>query len=89
MEIDAGRNVTPISEFRKEAASILERLRKTREPLLLTQNGRSVAVVLDVEEFERREYERRFARAVGEGLRDLRQGRIISQDEMEREASGP
>ena len=43
----------PLSEFRVNAARILEGLSETRGFAYLTKNGYSVAVVADVEEFER------------------------------------
>ena len=43
----------PLSEFRVNSARILEGLSETRGFAYLTKNGYSVAVVADVEEFER------------------------------------
>ncbi|OYW02550.1 MAG: prevent-host-death protein, partial [Acidobacteria bacterium 37-65-4] len=51
MEINASRDVKPISDFRKDTAGVLKRLKATRQPVLLTQHGRSVAVLLDIEEY--------------------------------------
>ncbi len=75
MEINAGRDVKPVSDFRKDAAGVLKRLGETRQPVLLTQHGRPVAVLLDVEEFEKREYERQFARSIALGLKDVSKGK--------------
>ncbi len=46
-------DIRPLSEFRSNSASLIERVRKTKRPLVLTQHGRSTAVVLDVGEYER------------------------------------
>ncbi|WP_299426533.1 type II toxin-antitoxin system Phd/YefM family antitoxin [uncultured Meiothermus sp.] len=46
-------DIRPLSEFRSNSASLIERVRKTKRPLVLTQHGRSAAVVLDVGEYER------------------------------------
>ncbi len=85
MELNAARNVAPISDFRKQAAAILRRLRKTKEPFLLTQNGRSVAVLMDVQEYEDREYDRRFARAIAAGRTDVAKGRTHPHRKVMRE----
>ena len=45
-------DVRPLSEFRANAADFVERIRKTRRPLVLTQRGHSAAVLLDVSEYE-------------------------------------
>lgn len=46
-------DIRPLSEFRANAASFLEHIRRSRRPLVLTQRGRSAAVLLDVSEYER------------------------------------
>ncbi|MDE2293036.1 MAG: type II toxin-antitoxin system Phd/YefM family antitoxin [Elusimicrobia bacterium] len=76
MQLHAGRDVKPISDFRKDTAAVLRKLKATKHPLLLTQNGRSVAVLLDVDEFERMEYEREFLAAIAQGRKDAAKGRI-------------
>lgn len=86
MEINAGQDVKPISDFRKDTAGVLKRLKETRQPVLLTQNGRSVAVLLDVHEYEAREYDRLFAQAIAEGLDDIAHGRTHSNAKVMREA---
>jgi antitoxin YefM len=45
-------DVKPLSEFRANVSSFVERIRKTKRPLVLTQRGHSAAVVLDVSEYE-------------------------------------
>lgn len=46
-------DVRPLSEFRANAADFVERVRKTKRPMVLTQRGHSSAVLLDVAEYER------------------------------------
>jgi antitoxin YefM len=46
-------DVRPLSEFRANAASFVEQVQTTRRPIVLTQHGRSAAVLLDVAEYER------------------------------------
>jgi antitoxin YefM len=46
------RDVTPVSQFRANAAELIEQLKSSRRPLVLTQRGHSAAVVLDVAEYE-------------------------------------
>jgi prevent-host-death family protein len=45
-------DIKPVSEFRANAAKLIDRVRETGRPLVLTQRGHSAAVVLDVEEYE-------------------------------------
>lgn len=50
--ISLAEDIRPLSEFRANAAKLIEQVRETRRPLVLTQRGRSTAVVLSVEEYE-------------------------------------
>jgi antitoxin YefM len=46
-------DVKPVSEFRQNAARFVQQVKQTRRPLVLTQHGKSAAVLLDVGEYER------------------------------------
>ncbi|HEX8692839.1 MAG TPA: type II toxin-antitoxin system Phd/YefM family antitoxin [Longimicrobium sp.] len=46
-------DVRPLSEFRANAASFVEQVQATHRPIVLTQHGRSAAVLLGVAEYER------------------------------------
>lgn len=58
--------VRPISDLARDAKGIVDRMRVRREPVVITQRGRDVAVLLPVELY--RELERGFAHRVP-GLR--------------------
>lgn len=45
-------DIRPLSEFRSGVASFIKQVSDTRRPLVLTQHGRGVAVVVDIREFE-------------------------------------
>ncbi len=47
------RDIRPLSEFRANAAAFVQQVRSTRRPMVLTQHGKSAAVLLDVDEYER------------------------------------
>lgn len=46
-------DIRPLSEFRAGVATFVKRLQETRRPIVLTQRGRGVAVLVDVHEYER------------------------------------
>jgi antitoxin YefM len=46
-------DIKPVSEFRANTAELIDHVRTSRRPLILTQRGHSAAVVLDVVEYER------------------------------------
>ena len=45
-------DVRPVTEFRSHASEVLEQVQKTKRPVVLTQHGRSAAVLLDVGVYE-------------------------------------
>lgn len=47
------QDIRPLSEFRANAAAFVEQVQTTHRPIVLTQHGRSAAVLLDVSEYER------------------------------------
>ncbi len=45
-------DIRPLSDFRANVASIIEELKKTKRPIVVTQHGKSAAVIIDVTEYE-------------------------------------
>ena len=45
-------DIRPLSEFRAGVASFVRQVRESRRPMVLTQRGRGVAVLMDAQEFE-------------------------------------
>ncbi len=46
------RDIKPLSEVRTSIASFIKQVRDTKRPLVITQHGKGVAVLLDVQEYE-------------------------------------
>lgn len=46
-------DIRPLSEFRAGVATFVRQIHETRRPMVLTQRGRGVAVLVDVHEYER------------------------------------
>ncbi|MBI5585865.1 MAG: type II toxin-antitoxin system Phd/YefM family antitoxin [Deltaproteobacteria bacterium] len=45
-------DIRPMSEFRTGIASFLKQVKDTKRPLIITQHGKGVAVLLDAEEYD-------------------------------------
>ena len=71
-------DLTSISDFRVHAAEIMARVKKTRRPVILTQRGRSTAVLENVREYERRAERLDWLEAILEGLRAAERGQVVS-----------
>ncbi len=46
------KDIRPMSEFRTGIASFLKQVHDTKRPLIITQHGKGVAVLLDANEYE-------------------------------------
>lgn len=46
-------DIRPLSEFRAGVATFVKQIHETRRPMVLTQRGRGVAVLIDVHEYEK------------------------------------
>ena len=45
-------DIRPLSEFRASVAAFVEHVQSTQRPLVLTQHGRSAAILLSVDAYE-------------------------------------
>lgn len=50
--IQLNKDVHPLSDFRANASTLISQIRKTKRPMVITQNGKSSVVILDVDEYE-------------------------------------
>ena len=78
-------DIKPLSEFRANAAALLDRVRETKRPLILTQRGHSTAVVVDVAEYERLVEEITLLRDVHVAERQLAEGRGVPHEEAKKQ----
>ncbi len=76
------RDVRPITDFKAKGSAIVEQARSTGRPVLITQRGRGVAVVVSLDEFERMREELAFGRAIDEGADQARRGTFASSADV-------
>ena len=50
--IKLDNDIQPLSEFRSKVAFYFDKVKKTKRPLVITQNGKSAAILLAVSEYE-------------------------------------
>lgn len=80
--VNVENDILPLSEFRTHMAEMVKELSGKRGPLILTQHGRSVAVVLSPREYEQLVYTEQFMAAVREGEAELDAGKGIPHEEV-------
>jgi prevent-host-death family protein len=81
-KLKPSEDVQPLSAFRANAAGFLEQIRATKRPLVLTQHGKSAAVVMDVEEYESLVEELEVVRDIRQAKAELARGEGIPHDQV-------
>lgn len=69
-------DIEPVSGFRANAARRLDQVRSTGRPLVLTQHGRSAAVLMDVGSYQQMVEELETLRDVHAARADVTAGRV-------------
>lgn len=76
--MDITKDIQPMTTLRNHSADILRHFKDTKRPVILTVNGKAVAVVQDAEAYQRLldlAAEASAAEGVRQGLEDSRTGR--------------
>jgi prevent-host-death family protein len=79
-------NIVPVSDFRQDAAGILNRLGRNKEPLVITRRGRAAAVLMSIDEHERSEHERQLLYILARGESEIAAGKGHELDDVLAEA---
>lgn len=74
-------DVKQVSELKSKSAEIIGQVRRNRRPVLLTRRGRGVAVLLDVDEYERLVERQSFVEAVEAGAKAVADGDLHPHEE--------
>lgn len=78
-------DVRPVTEFRANTSAVIEQMRSTKRPVILTQHGRSAAVLLDPEVYEALIDEIELLREMAICEVQIAAGRVIPHQEVVRQ----
>jgi prevent-host-death family protein len=81
MNISLSKDIEPLSEFRKKSADFIKRLKEEKQPIVLTQHGKSAAVLMDVTEYERFTKKLEMLEDLLEAKQQVNHGNTFSMDE--------
>jgi len=73
----------PLADFTVHAAAVLERVRVTGRPVVVTQAGDAAVVIVEAERHRHMQRDLALFRAILVGGQDVRMGRIVSHDDVE------
>ena len=75
-------DIQPLTAFRANVASFVDQVRETGRPLVLTQHGRSAAVLLGAADYEALIEELEILRDVQVSERELAEGKGIPHEQV-------
>ncbi len=75
------QDIKPLSEVRIGIANIIKQVRDTKRPVVITQHGKSVAVLLDASEYEALQEKLDLLTDVQASLNQLENGQGIAHEE--------
>jgi prevent-host-death family protein len=81
MNISISKDIEPLSEFRKNSAQFVKRLKKEKQPIILTQHGKGAAVLMDVAEYEHITNRMEMLEDLLEAKQQVEQGKIHSMSD--------
>jgi len=73
-----------VTTLKRQATRILADLRKSKDPILITERGTPSAYLVDVETFEWMERRMRILEGIARGERDFLEGRTFTHAEAKR-----
>ena len=82
------QDIHSVSDFRAHANSYVKQIKQTGRPFVLTQNGKSTAVVLDVIEYENLLEELELAREIRKARIEIKKGETFSHQEVKEKLLG-
>jgi len=79
------QSIVSLSDFKNKASGMLREIQSSRRPLVITQNGKAAAVLISPSDFDLLTEQARFVDAVQRGLADVQEGRMLPDEDMDKE----
>lgn len=80
------RDTLPISELQRDAEAVVERVRSSNAPLMISQRGRTSVVMMSAEAYAKAAEERGILEALLRGERDIQAGGGVDLESAFRDA---
>ena len=82
--MDTSRGIEPVTVLKSRSAQLIRQAQRTRQPVVITQNGKATAVLQDIETYQNNRDALLLLMAIAEGDRDYRMGRVRSNAAADR-----
>lgn len=68
-------DIKPVSELKTRTKQVIDQVRSTGRPVVITVKGKAVAVLMDADEYDRQRQSMKLAALLAVGEEDVRAGR--------------
>lgn len=75
--MDYAKAIEPVTTLKTKSAEIIRQARESRQPIIITQNGKATAVLQDIESFQSQREALLLLKYLSIGDQQLREGRGI------------
>jgi prevent-host-death family protein len=72
------KSIEPVTSLKTKSAELIRKMRRSGEPIIITQNGKPTAVLQDVESFQRQRDALLLLKLLAKGDQELRAGKGIA-----------
>lgn len=83
-QINLEDDIKSLSEFRANSANFIKQIKDTKRPLILTQHGKSTAVLVDVAEYQATIEKLELLQEIQTAERQIVEGKILSDEQVEK-----
>ncbi len=80
--INFQNDIQPLSEFRANTAKYVKQIKETKRPLILTQHGKSTAVLLDVSAYQSLLEQIELLKEIQIGEKQIEEGQYFTHEEV-------
>ncbi len=80
--IDLSSDICPVSEFRADINTMIQKTKSTHRPIILTQHGKTSAVVMDINDYQRLIYEKQLLEDIRISKDQISKGQVITTAEL-------
>ena len=78
------QNIRPLSEFRAGVSTFIKQVQETKRPLVITQHGKGVGVLLGVNEYEEMQKTIELLQDVQTSISQIKEGKGLKHEEAKK-----
>lgn len=83
-KLSLNQDIKPLSEFRSHATAFIQQVRSTQRPIVITQHGRSTAVLMDVSQYDTLMEKLELLQDIQTAEIEIKQGKGIPHDKAKK-----